>query len=379
MISTAEIDQLEEKCRENGVTAIAAGVSEFNLDRGLELSQRLDLPWFCSAEAWHYSRHKADFKRLCRKAGVRIAKDYALTLPPDPAKLDEIEFPIVIKPVDSNGNFGMSYCYAPEDVEPALKQAFAYTEDPEVVAEKMLKGNDYLAHYAIAQGKARLTDLMISFSQPGYPANCYCFSTTYVSELDRYLQQVHPNFLRLLEMIGCRDGVAWIEMILDEDGQFYALEMAERPSGQLIAIPQKQTTGFDTFKWLMEAETGIEHTPDMLPAEIHEPTTCFSNSYILWNDRDAEIAKIEGLDYLQSMDGISFRSLIYVGDQIEHNRYMIVIVFTSENTDQMISTIKAINEHVHVYDTEGNDIVIHFDDFAQLEQITQLRKAGKKA
>ena len=43
-ISTADVDCLEKRCREEGVEAVICGVSEFNLDRCLELTDHLGLP-----------------------------------------------------------------------------------------------------------------------------------------------------------------------------------------------------------------------------------------------------------------------------------------------------------------------------------------------
>lgn len=45
-ISTADTDLLEERCREEGVSAVFSGVSEFNLDRVLKMTRDLGLPCY---------------------------------------------------------------------------------------------------------------------------------------------------------------------------------------------------------------------------------------------------------------------------------------------------------------------------------------------
>ena len=50
MISTADIDVLEEKCREEGVAAIMNGISTFNISVCMELCKRLNLPCYCTPE-----------------------------------------------------------------------------------------------------------------------------------------------------------------------------------------------------------------------------------------------------------------------------------------------------------------------------------------
>lgn len=44
MISTAEIDLLEQKCKNEGIIAIMNGISTFNISVCMELCKRLNLP-----------------------------------------------------------------------------------------------------------------------------------------------------------------------------------------------------------------------------------------------------------------------------------------------------------------------------------------------
>lgn len=75
MISTADIDILEEKCKEEKVTAIMNGISTFNISVCMELCKRLNLPCYCTPESWHYTIDKRQFKDLCISCGVPVAKD----------------------------------------------------------------------------------------------------------------------------------------------------------------------------------------------------------------------------------------------------------------------------------------------------------------
>ena len=57
MNSTNELDLLEKRCREEKVNAIFAGISEFNLDRVKNLTERLGLPCYIEEAAWKYARY----------------------------------------------------------------------------------------------------------------------------------------------------------------------------------------------------------------------------------------------------------------------------------------------------------------------------------
>ena len=70
LLNTGALDPLEAKCREEGINAVVCGISEFNLEMCMELCRRLGLQCYCTPEAWHFSRDKADFKRLARSLGA---------------------------------------------------------------------------------------------------------------------------------------------------------------------------------------------------------------------------------------------------------------------------------------------------------------------
>ena len=108
MINTNEIDLLEKKCREENVNAVYSGASEFNLDVVKELTTRLNLPCYIDDEPWKYARDKRLFKEKCKEIGIPVVEDYDLSDPPRREELEQIEYPVVVKPVDGSGNKGIS-------------------------------------------------------------------------------------------------------------------------------------------------------------------------------------------------------------------------------------------------------------------------------
>ena len=57
-IPVEELDILEAKCREVGVTGVFAGVNEHNIDMTQALAKRLSLPFYASDEGWACARDK---------------------------------------------------------------------------------------------------------------------------------------------------------------------------------------------------------------------------------------------------------------------------------------------------------------------------------
>lgn len=377
MINTNDIDTLEKKCIEEDISGVCCGISEFNLEMCLELCKRLGLKAYCTPEAWHFSRDKDDFKELCRKLNAPIAKDYFLSKELNDNELATVEFPVVVKPVDLSGNRGISYCYNKQELMEAYKYALSCSKSDKIIVEKMLHGEEWYGTYALANGEISLIALNAMYAQPGEPKNCYTITTTVSNHVERYCKEISPKIEEVLKSVGCTDGIAWVQVMLDEDDNFYIIEMGYRMDGEMMFIPYKDLCGFDTIKWLVETALGIEHTKDLLPKSQTAAFKETATGMELWTNREGVITKLEGYDEIAKIPGVFVENLKQVGDKALKYRPVGVITFATKTFEEMIEIIKKVNEVVHCYDENGNDMIIKYTDFDYLRDIYEQGLRGE--
>ena len=369
MINTADIDELVEKCEEGGVDGVCCGLSTFNVPQVSKLASRLGLPSYATEEAWHYTVDKYDFKKLCKECGVPVAKDYAISENPTDDELGKVQLPVMVKAVDLSSNKGMSYCYEKNEIAPAIKFALESSASDKFIVERMLEGKEYTAYYCLKDGKASLVSLFSDLNQSGYPNKCYALNSTACNKLDLYKKEIDPYFKKFMNKSGMKNGVCFIEMILDKDGHFYVLEMGYRLSGDMMAIPIKDVTGFDSYKWLVDFAMG-DSIDAPLPVEIAKPYDKIGCSYIIWSkDMSGTIDKIKGVKEISALDGVKVQTqdnLIFEGSSFDPYVYLITFTFTRDSYDEICETIKFINDNISITDTNGNDICQRFTDFNEL-------------
>lgn len=310
-----------------------------------------------------------------------VAKDYYLSKTPSEKELSEIQYPVVVKAIDQSANRGMSYCNSKEEVLAACEYARSYSASDTVIVERMLKGHEYTAWYALADGKASLVNFGIMFEQEGYPSNCYSVTTTETNKLDLYLKEIDPYITTAFNKAGCKEGLAWIEMMLDDDGHFYVLETGYRMSGDMMALNHKNVCGFNTYAWLVDIATGVKHRYSDLPdPERKLPERC-GCTYILWSKDGGKISEITGLDEIKKLEDINLNidGMLKIGDVVKKHQYLLVITFDTATEDEMIDVIKKINASVAVKNDTGADIVIRFDGFERLKAIAkEANKLGEE-
>jgi carbamoylphosphate synthase large subunit len=366
MISTSDFDTLENLCKEKDINGICNGISTFNISATMELTKRLNMPCYCTPESWHYTIDKRDFKDACIKNNVPVPKDYYLSDGFTEEELNNIQYPVVVKAIDQSANRGMSYCFSSDEIAEAIKNARSVSNSDTVVVERMLRGHEYTAWYALADGKASLINFAKMYHKEGYPSNCYSVTTTYTDNLDLYLEEVDQNIQAVFADIGCKEGIAWIEMMLDEDGHFYVIEMGYRMSGDMMALVHKNVCNFNSYAWLLDIAVGVKHTEKDLPmpeVKLPERVGC---SYILWSKDAGIITKWDGFDALNGKYNINIETTLGVGSKVNKHQYLAVITFDTSSYQEMCEAIEFINSNVEIWNEKEN-IIIYYDNLESLK------------
>lgn len=377
MISTADVDTLEKKCREEGVTSVLCGASEFNIDRLLELTARLNLSCYTTAESWRISRDKYDFKKICRRVGAPVATDYFLSDDLTPEEVAKVKFPVMVKPVDCASNRGISYCYNVEDLRNGFKLVRSVSDNPKIVVERMLHGPEWYSSYVISNGKIKLLALNAMYSQPGEPKNCYTITTTVSNHVEHFISEINPHIEQVLKEVGCREGYAWVQAMLDEDGHFYIIEMGYRLDGDMMFIPCRDICGFDTIKMMVDYARGIKTPEGMLPKSQSQAFRKCGCSFMLWTNKEGVVREIKGLDEIAKIPGVEVVCNAQIGDEIQKYHAYGDILFTTDSIEEMCDLIKTINQTVAIINNQGEDVVIKYTDLDFLKQVYYEGLEGK--
>lgn len=376
MISTDDFEALEQKCKEENITGIMPGVSTFNISATIELTKRLGKQCYATLDAWQYTMDKRMFKDLCIEHNVPVAKDFFISDNPTEEEINGIDYPVVVKAIDQSANRGMSYCFKPSEIQSACDVARAVSKSNTVVIEKMLRGHEYTAWYALSDGKASLINFSKMYNKEGYPSNCYSITTTYTDNLDKYLEEVDPYIQEAFLSAGCKEGIAWIEMMLDTDQHFYVLEMGYRMSGDMMARVHREVSDFNSYAWLLDIAMGKKHTVADLPKPQRKLPERFGCSYILWSKEAGTITEWSGFEKIGGKYHLNVETALGIGSKVRKHQYLAVITFDASSFEEMCDVIQMINDNVIICN-ENENIIIYYDDFASLEINNRRIEDGK--
>ena len=365
-LSSADTEALVRKCREENISALMFGASDFNVWNARKVCKELNLPIYCESDyACRVARDKGEFKRICKEVGAPVAKDYYLSDDLSAEELNSVVFPVVVKPADKSGNRGMSYCSNRDELAAGYKAAREIS-DKEIIVERRLHGKEYNVHYVLADGHARLLYFSSTHHEPGEFENLYSFKCTTSQHLKQYIDEVNEIAVAVIKKAECKEGIVWFDCIRDDDGHFYLLEMGYRFGGVMTYVPYERVTEFNTVKWMLECALGVKHTVEDLPPALDGVLTGCAASYNLFSKREGKIREIHGLDSVSTIPGVFVDIPKREGNSVRLNACMGLLGIYGSDIEEVCDRLKEINSKLFMRNDAGENMFIKFDDYDSL-------------
>jgi biotin carboxylase len=266
VVDFRDIEAVAAVGRRHGVD----GVLTVSADRAVPVvaavAEALGLPGIGNATA-HLMTHKVAMRRRLAETGVPQPRFAAVRGVADARQaLETVGLPAVLKPADSGGQRGLFLVESEDDLLAHLHVALAESSAEEAIVESFQKGLE-LNGLALARG-GEVVPLTLSdrLRPPGegfgvgwihvYPARIFA---DVLEEAERVVRHA-------VHALGLRDGIAFPQLLVDEDGSVRVVEVAARIPGGQMADLARHAIGVDLVDVALRQALGLE-----VPDEIGLP------------------------------------------------------------------------------------------------------------
>lgn len=316
-ISTADIDKLERMCRDYNVDGILTAVHEFNINRMIDLCERLDKPCYCKRDTWLYCDDKTAFKLLCSENAIDVAKRYYINYAKESEK-EEIRYPVVTKPVDGSGSRGFTICHNEVELSHGIKHALDFSPGKHVLIEDYIPYNAVIIHYTMFHGKCYFSGISDKYSEKFKSTGASVMGLQIFPSkgIDAYLTKVDAKARKMFENAGFTDGPIWIEAFYDGKDKFIFNEMGYRFGGSLTNYPVQYFYGIDQLSLMLdvamdEQNSIIEKQPK--PLKVRK-RYCILPIHV----NPGTISKVSGINEVCTKDDVNALVPVhFVGDIIQ--------------------------------------------------------------
>jgi biotin carboxylase len=361
-----DIEQIVLLAKDKKVDGVLVGVADILVAPYQVICDILQLPCYATNDIIKAFCSKDGFKLACEKYGVKDIPGYYINDISNIDNIPNLEFPLMVKPVDNGAGVGMRICHDINELKKSISNALKFSKKGGVLVEEFMNCDDIFAYYTFKDGKAFLSALAdrITTKKQGN-LSPVCIGAIYPSKYaNQFINNVNPLMLSFFEKLGIRDGVLNIQFFVKDD-QYYAYDPGFRLQGEAPHIHISEINKFDHRKMLINfALTGSLGVDDFNEKNDY----LFKNRYAatIWVLlKSGTIANVKGLDVIKSDKNVSFvMERFFENDIIEPNmigteRQVFARIYLQCNQfEELKEKVIEFQQILEIKDSNGENMII---------------------
>ena len=358
-----DIDELAEYIRQHNIDGVLGFCIDPTQRPAQQIAEKAGVPAFGSWEQVMALTDKTVFKKLCTDSGVDIILSYT----EDDIARDTIEYPVLVKPVDSRGSRGAKQCFSATELLAAIPEAKKESSNGGCVIEKYMTpdiNQDLTISYLVKNGEPILVSLGDRHSgRPEDNLDRQLVCTIQPSRfLNEYLATSDERIKNMIRRLGIKNAPVFFQGYWD---------------GETVRLydPGLRYPG-NEYEQILAKATGVNLMKDIIPycvgGEIEgfeEARGCYDlNGKVclqyMVNVGPGTIGTFDGLDVIAKHPNVvDVTQKHFVGDVIRstgdiHHRSAEISVLCERTHKAMKEIVEFIQSNLVVRDTEGRNQLI---------------------
>lgn len=356
--STADVDLIVQRAQKEGVNAVFTGVHEFNIARCQEVCEKLNLPFYVDKPTMTNAANKSYYKNVFAQFEIPLISQYKIE--------DKKIYPVLLKPVDGSGAYGLKICNSEQEFQENLPKALEFSSKKEVLIEQYIKEKEEITTvYFIVDGVpylASVADRIVKhFDNAVIPLPiAYVWNSKY---LDLYEKTIDEKMKKAIQFMGLKNGMLFIQSIV-KDNQIMPYDIGFRLSGTQEQNIIEAMCGYNPLKLMVDfAFYGKFNNDDFV--SLINPHFKGAAAQITFLAKPSVVGCFEGLDEIQKNNNvIRIIKNKQEGELIPDsalgtlNQVALRVFVKSDNQENLQDLIESIRKKVKIYSNTNIEIGI---------------------
>lgn len=366
LINALDVDALVKFCKDEHVDGVITGFVDILLKPYMDVCKRLGLPCYITEKMLSMSTNKEVFKETCEKYNVPVPRTYLVGGKLTQDVLNNIKYPVFVKPLDGSGSRGASLCNNEAELREHFKEAIDYSASGNAIIEDYITGREFLLDYIGVNGEFRLIgffDRYVGADRRGKPVNYSTIAIAPSRAIDFYLDSINEKVIRMFKDEGFTDGLMFMQGYYDGQSVTF-FEMGCRLGGSYFTHEQ-ELLGDNAIDMVVRyALTGkAVNELELIPVNAAKYKKFAVDCNYLLKGEEQTVAKVLGLDEVRKLPGVieilEFHDVGYhYGKERTVDKPMFVVELVAESKDELISKIDYINTTIDVLNENGESLLM---------------------
>jgi len=237
--------------KKHNVNGIFTLCSEVAVPTVAKITSNLKLKGI-SIETARLSTNKIEMKKRFKRYNVKSPEFASIKNKSEYKKfIKKKKFPFVLKPSDASGQKGIKLINNSDDIVKKINSIKKFSSDKRILIEKYYNGYELNIVALVENNKVRF--LSISHRKTSVEKN-FGIATEHIypSKLNEgQLKKLKQLCIKSIQSIGLINGVAYPQVILADDNEFYLIEIASRIPGGYMREMALMTSGIDPVEFMI--------------------------------------------------------------------------------------------------------------------------------
>jgi biotin carboxylase len=323
-------------------------------------SEKLGKSYFLTPRQALMVTNKRVMKRAMKERGIPTRKFVLLRKNFSPDQLKNLQFPLVIKPLDSQGQRGVLKVDSLEDIRRSFDWVLGFSRENEILAEEYYPGEEVTVSGWVEGGRAYILSITDRVTIDNGPHLGVCVSHRYPSLCHDKWDELSIITHRLKEMIGMENGPLYFQILHGKEG-FFVNEIACRLGGAYEDEFLPWLSGVPLLDFMIEMTAGKPYNRDVLE-KISQRREGKYLSLQMFFSRPGFLTSQRGMEEILTLPGIiNGRFLLEPGTEIlerenssQRAGYFIV---TGASKQEINSRIKEAYGKISMMDNHNREMI----------------------
>lgn len=316
LVSTFDTDGVLSVADQEGVDGIMTLGTDQPVLTAAKVSHALNLPMVLSTETALAATNKEVMKQRFLEADIPTV-DYILYekgLNDD--DLNQLQYPVVVKPLDSQGQRGIYYLDSASEVVDHYESVVQYSRQSKILVEAYYEHDEITVSGWVQDGTLHVLSITdrVTFAEKDQIGICLSHELP-----SRHMKALGSDIIalaeRITEMFSINAGPVYYQILLGEEG-LKVNEIACRIGGAHEATFLPRITDFDITEAAINSALGIPVDTEVLEGYDVLNTNRMISVQLFFCE-PCVVARVPGIDDILGLEGvIDYHMHLKVGDQV---------------------------------------------------------------
>ena len=366
-ISTFDFTGILKAAKEYHVEGIASSGTDQPVLTAAMVSEIIGLPFYIDTKTAIAVTNKRVMKRIFKENKIPSV-DYALIERSfSPQELDGLTFPVVLKPVDSQGQRGVFKLNSVAEVEAHVEETLGFSKENMALVESYYPNDEITVNGWVYNGVTKIISVVdrVTIRRDQHIGICLCHHFPSV-HLKTHHRQIAKMTLDIVRAFQIKNGPIYFQFLVGADG-IMVNEIAMRVGGAYEGVTIPIIANTDILKMVLDSVKGKE--PDMRALYLYQylsnPTHLSTQLFFCNPGRIKSITPIEEIEQLPYVKRVYYK--YKNGDQIPEieNATARAGYFIVEGScrKEMIANVNEVFERLQIIDMSGKNLTIKYKDY----------------